>query len=43
LKILELPRHPSNVGFEDIPGDSAWLAQNFCGLLGIAARFVAKD
>src|SRR6266478_629760 len=42
LKILELPRHSCNVRVEDVPGDSVRLAENFCGLLGIAARFVAK-
>ena len=42
LKILELPRRCGNAGVEDVPGDCAGLAQNFCGLLRIAARLVAK-
>src|SRR6516165_5735377 len=42
LKILELSRHSSNLCVENVPGDSVRLAENFCGLLGIAACFVAK-
>jgi hypothetical protein len=42
LKFLELPRHCGNAGVEDVPSGCAGLAQNFCSLLGIAARLVAK-
>src|SRR6266478_7050246 len=42
LQILELPRYSSNVCVENVPSDSARLAEHFCGLLGIAACFVAK-
>ena len=41
-EILELPRHRCNARIEYAPGDLTGLAKNFCGLLGIALRFIAE-
>ena len=41
-EILELARHRRNARVENVPGNATGCRRHVGGLLGIAARFVAK-